>query len=497
MPPRIKPYRFHDLERWTRSQLAVLKTFMAYLPGSGLGSDFKQTMRESLGKITGAEVDLWLDSVNQMTGAQALAELPDPACLVVVGLQPSEHRVLLDVDLKLAGTVVDKMLGGSGEDADPARPLSSIEKGIVGFVLLRALHAAQTVLAEEQQVALRLLHMHERPSELADYFKGRDFVMVGFKIFLDMQVAYARLLMPVEMVRTQLAAPSDPAGPVYARRLASVRHNLPRVNSARTHLSVEAGRSELSPDDLAGVEAGDILMVEQTGLRYDGGNLTGSLEIRVGNGTKGVVRGTLVQLEGGGSGVEITGIECFPEPDPANEDAEPPQEASPQDAVNAGEEASSEEEQARHTPLQPRGGAQAAAGREARVRAAFAGRARGAGGDALNQEDFSGEHQVDEDQQYEEQADGGEAPAEDAGPQDNLAETESLLNDVPMPVVVELGRIKTTAGDVVKLRPGQILELRRTPNDPVDITVNGKLVGKGELVEVEGELGVRLLSLVR
>jgi flagellar motor switch protein FliM len=66
-----------------------------------------------------------------------------------------------------------------------------------------------------------------------------------------------------------------------------------------------------------------------------------------------------------------------------------------------------------------------------------------------------------------------------------------------MPVVVELGRIKTTAGDVVALRPGQILELRRAPNDPVDITVNGRLVAKGELVEVEGELGVRLLSLVR
>lgn len=66
-----------------------------------------------------------------------------------------------------------------------------------------------------------------------------------------------------------------------------------------------------------------------------------------------------------------------------------------------------------------------------------------------------------------------------------------------MPVVVELGRIKTSAGDIIGLRPGQILELRRAPNDPVDITVNGKLVGKGELVEVEGELGVRLVSLVR
>ena len=105
------------------------------------------------------------------------------------------------------------------------------------------------------------------------------------------------------------------------------------------------------------------------------------------------------------------------------------------------------------------------------------------------------EQQYEEEQPAEEEGQQQDAPAEEPG--DNLGETEGLLKDIAMPVVVELGRIKTSAGDIIGLRPGQILELRRAPNDPVDITVNGKLVGKGELVEVEGELGVRLVSLVR
>ncbi len=83
---------------------------------------------------------------------------------------------------------------------------------------------------------------------------------------------------------------------------------------------------------------------------------------------------------------------------------------------------------------------------------------------------------------------------EDQG-EDNLPETEGLLRDVPAPVVVELGRIRMNTAQVIRLRQGQILRLPRGPNDPVDLVVNGKVFARGELIEVDGELGVRLLQV--
>ena len=82
---------------------------------------------------------------------------------------------------------------------------------------------------------------------------------------------------------------------------------------------------------------------------------------------------------------------------------------------------------------------------------------------------------------------------EDGG--DNLPETEALLRDVAAPVVVELGRIRMNAAQVSRLRSGQILRLTRGPHDPVDLVVNGKLFARGELIEVDGELGVRLTQV--
>jgi flagellar motor switch protein FliM len=84
----------------------------------------------------------------------------------------------------------------------------------------------------------------------------------------------------------------------------------------------------------------------------------------------------------------------------------------------------------------------------------------------------------------------GEAPAERAG------EGADLIDDIPLQIVVELARIPVTAEQVVGIKVGQVLDLNRVPGEPVELSVNGKVVARGELVEVEGHLGVRILSLL-
>lgn len=77
----------------------------------------------------------------------------------------------------------------------------------------------------------------------------------------------------------------------------------------------------------------------------------------------------------------------------------------------------------------------------------------------------------------------------------NRPEGGDLLADIPLQLAVELARVPVTADEVVALKVGQVLELHRSPGEPVELSVNGKVVARGELVEVEGQLGVRVLSL--
>lgn len=70
-----------------------------------------------------------------------------------------------------------------------------------------------------------------------------------------------------------------------------------------------------------------------------------------------------------------------------------------------------------------------------------------------------------------------------------------LMNDIPLQIAVELGRVPTTAEEVVALKVGHVFDLNRVAGEPLDLSVNGKVVARGELVEIDGNLGIRILSL--
>ena len=69
------------------------------------------------------------------------------------------------------------------------------------------------------------------------------------------------------------------------------------------------------------------------------------------------------------------------------------------------------------------------------------------------------------------------------------------LSDVPIPVTVELGRVRLTLGDLCRLKAGALLELDRESHEPADVLVNGKVVAHGEIVTIDGRYGVRITSV--
>jgi flagellar motor switch protein FliN len=72
----------------------------------------------------------------------------------------------------------------------------------------------------------------------------------------------------------------------------------------------------------------------------------------------------------------------------------------------------------------------------------------------------------------------------------------SLLLDVPLQVIVELGRTRMTIDNLLKLKQGSIVELDRIAGEPLEIYVNNKFIARGEAVVVKEQLGVRIIDVV-
>ena len=71
---------------------------------------------------------------------------------------------------------------------------------------------------------------------------------------------------------------------------------------------------------------------------------------------------------------------------------------------------------------------------------------------------------------------------------------ERVFGDVPVSVRVEVGTVELPARDWAKVRAGDTLTLSKRLGEPVILRVAGVEVARGELVNVEGEVGVRILE---
>lgn len=77
----------------------------------------------------------------------------------------------------------------------------------------------------------------------------------------------------------------------------------------------------------------------------------------------------------------------------------------------------------------------------------------------------------------------------------NLSEKLLSAQDIPLDVVVEVSRIKMSLKDLLKLKPGNTLEVSANPETSVTLTVSGKPIGRGQLVQIGDTVGVKMTEL--
>jgi flagellar motor switch protein FliN/FliY len=71
-----------------------------------------------------------------------------------------------------------------------------------------------------------------------------------------------------------------------------------------------------------------------------------------------------------------------------------------------------------------------------------------------------------------------------------------VLLDIDLPLVVRFGRTELPLRQLTRLGPGSVIDLGRSPDDPVEVLVSNRVVALGEVVVVSGSYGIRILDVV-
>ena len=72
----------------------------------------------------------------------------------------------------------------------------------------------------------------------------------------------------------------------------------------------------------------------------------------------------------------------------------------------------------------------------------------------------------------------------------------AFLHDIPIELVVELGRARLTVRELAELSKDDVIELDRLASQPLDILAGGKVFARGEVVVVDDRVALRVTELV-
>ncbi len=61
-----------------------------------------------------------------------------------------------------------------------------------------------------------------------------------------------------------------------------------------------------------------------------------------------------------------------------------------------------------------------------------------------------------------------------------------------VPVIVQIGRRSMTVAEVMRLSHGSIIELPKRSDEELEVLVNNRIVGRGEVVKVGENFGMRV-----
>ena len=90
----------------------------------------------------------------------------------------------------------------------------------------------------------------------------------------------------------------------------------------------------------------------------------------------------------------------------------------------------------------------------------------------------------------EEQEEAVPAPADEGG--NNL----DVVLDIELPLTVRFGSTEMSIKALSALGPGSIVDMGRSPDDPVHVLVGDRVIARAEVVIVGGNYGVRITDLI-
>ncbi|WP_170000397.1 flagellar motor switch protein FliM [Campylobacter sp. RM9328] len=249
-------YDFKRPNRVSKEQLRAIK---------GIHDKLARNLASQISSVMRSIVEIRLHSVDQMTYGEFLMSLPSPTSFNVFSIKPLDGNCVLEINPSIAFPMIDRLLGGNGENFETSRELTDIEINLLDAVLRMIMQRLKESWAMITDMYPNVEAKESSPNVVQIVSQNEIVIMVVMEIIVGNSSGMINLCYPViylEPILGRLANRDIMLGETSAKKS---RNKELKTLIGRAEVLYEAilGQTVVSVNEFLNLKEGDILRLDR------------------------------------------------------------------------------------------------------------------------------------------------------------------------------------------------------------------------------------------
>jgi len=252
------PYQWGQTAKFSADQKKFLERVF---------TQFAENVTTKMAPLLQTRVNITYDNAKLRPYSTFIQSLYEPIALLILRMDP-ETKGLIVIDFPLSFALIDRCLGGSGQSLEEIRYFTDIEIAVLERVVVRLIESYQEALSEIRECKPQYLEMQFNPQTVHIVKPSETMVCVTFDvqviqasgpIYVIIPFEYLKSVLPKSnfeefmLTRSSPSQVSPSVAPLFVKNL----------DAAKVPVSVELGSTELPFGELAILEVGDFIKLDQ------------------------------------------------------------------------------------------------------------------------------------------------------------------------------------------------------------------------------------------
>jgi len=272
---RIKIYDFKRPDKFSKEQIRTI---------SMMHETFARLTTTSLSAQLRSMAHVHVASVDQLTYEEFIRSIPTPTTLGIINMDPLKGNAIFEIDPAITFSIIDRLLGGTGEGTKCQHELTNIEMSIMEGILVRMLGNLREAWTQVIDLRPRLGQIDTNP-QFAQIVHPTDMVvLVTFEAKLGDVEGMINFCIPhstIEDIMCKLETQYWFSG--IGRHWKPQSLQLKNFKDISVDIKAEIGKVSMPLSDVKKLKAGYVLNLNPNALLKVNDTVIGNYEVIDGN----------------------------------------------------------------------------------------------------------------------------------------------------------------------------------------------------------------------